>query len=624
MISKWWSFHHLLVPMLARSTMLLMLVLMLLLLVGVVQSVRNVGSEVSRNSGVTWQQLQSVFPAYNACNDVSNSNKQAKQVNLPAFVVSNKNYSSVHRFFDSSPFSPSGRYIALTRFPVMQQHETSSQNKYPVDVVVIDLQSGKEQVIDSTYAWGSQVGAHVQWGGADTELFYNIIFDSKDGSHSGIRGVRYNMFTGDRSVLDCPVYHVSSSGKFAVAPNLNRIQYTQQGYGVDQGQNSSNANTNAPGDDGLFITNTQTGQCRLLASLKQFCEVAGLDTKSTPTYGFHAKWSSNDEGILFVVRTLDLPKSSSPLDRVWSTISALGTGKQKRVRTQHLFTLKADGSNIRHVVSWSSKPSNVFEKFTQTKTKDGSAAEPCFINNQGLSTTSSSHDINNNPSSVVQLLDGNHPNWLPHAYAVSMNLQNPNQLNTVSSSEHNPIRWSIAVFDLNRYNVNASKDPRRDYHYHRHSVGKTECSNGITRHLYPSTVLGSGHPNFAPPAHSSSAAGLIGRYFVADAYSKEKHLFASNQPANGCVPIRLVDSLTGICTWLLQVQVDRTVNLRKPKQDAHVERGSWRCDPHPAWSKDYQWLALNAYVPSKDKTAQRQVVVVYVGDFLKSNISLRI
>jgi hypothetical protein len=41
---------------------------------------------------------------------------------------------------------------------------------------------------------------------------------------------------------------------------------------------------------------------------------------------------------------------------------------------------------------------------------------------------------------------------------------------------------------------------------------------------------------------------------------------------------------------------------------------SWRCDMHPAWSRDFKWLALNARPFSNGH--QRGVLIAYVGSSL--------
>ncbi len=44
------------------------------------------------------------------------------------------------------------------------------------------------------------------------------------------------------------------------------------------------------------------------------------------------------------------------------------------------------------------------------------------------------------------------------------------------------------------------------------------------------------------------------------------------------------------------------------------EERTWRCDVHPAWSRDFKWLALNVRINGNT----RQVVIAYIGE----NISI--
>jgi hypothetical protein len=45
---------------------------------------------------------------------------------------------------------------------------------------------------------------------------------------------------------------------------------------------------------GIFITDTNTGKCKLLISLYDLASVGGL-VMNLPTYGFHTKWSYDGE-----------------------------------------------------------------------------------------------------------------------------------------------------------------------------------------------------------------------------------------------------------------------------------------------------------------------------------------
>src|SRR5210317_1814350 len=83
---------------------------------------------------------------------------------VPVYCVTPELSGTVHRFFDTSPFSPSGRYIALTRFPF--------EDRLPIpgdkaEVLLVDLTTGEQHLVAETRGWDTQLGAQVQWGADD-------------------------------------------------------------------------------------------------------------------------------------------------------------------------------------------------------------------------------------------------------------------------------------------------------------------------------------------------------------------------------------------------------------------------------------------------------------------------
>lgn len=78
----------------------------------------------------------------------------------------------IHRFFDTSPLSPSGRYLALFRFPY-EDHSPKAGDAG--DVVLVDMKTGKERVVAQSRGWEMQLGAQVQWGKNDKELYFNDV-----------------------------------------------------------------------------------------------------------------------------------------------------------------------------------------------------------------------------------------------------------------------------------------------------------------------------------------------------------------------------------------------------------------------------------------------------------------
>jgi len=133
---------------------------------------------------------------------------------IPTWIVTKSNASSSIRFFDSSPFSPSNRYIAITRVSNKQENKDIIAGD-TASIVVIDLSLGIEMLIDTTNGWDSQLGAQVQWGLTDHELIYNTHIRSKpdevgiySNSINGGVGVVTNIFTKETRYLQCGIYHI--------------------------------------------------------------------------------------------------------------------------------------------------------------------------------------------------------------------------------------------------------------------------------------------------------------------------------------------------------------------------------------------------------------------------------
>src|SRR5690606_30615 len=105
----------------------------------------------------------------------------------------------IHRFHDTSPISPSGQYIALFRMPFADRYSKPGESG---EVVLMDLKSGLEKVVGKSFGWEVQLGANVQWGADDTELFYNNV----DTTNWEPYVVKYNVSTNDSEKIDGMVF----------------------------------------------------------------------------------------------------------------------------------------------------------------------------------------------------------------------------------------------------------------------------------------------------------------------------------------------------------------------------------------------------------------------------------
>ncbi len=249
---------------------------------------------------------------------------------VPTWCVTPSCDRVIHRFFDSSPFSPSGRFLGLTRLPYDDRPLRPGD---VAEVVVVDLETGELRVVAETRGWDMQLGAQVQWGADDSSLF----FDDVDLETWRAFGVRLDPETGARRRLDGPVYAVSPDGRWAASPCLLRIGRTQAGYGVVVPDEHVPVNRGAPADDGIYLTNTETGRSRLLVSLREIVETAAprlspREWAGGDFYGFHVKWSPDGERLQFVLRWLPHRSRAKPPMR------------------RQLITMRADGSELRVAV----------------------------------------------------------------------------------------------------------------------------------------------------------------------------------------------------------------------------------------------------------------------------------
>ena len=239
---------------------------------------------------------------------------------------------TIHRFFDTSPISPSGRYVGLTRLPAEDRLPSPGE---VAEVVVVDLAEGTERVVAETRGWDTQLGANVQWGAADSELFFNDV----EAPEWRAFGVRLDPASGERRELGGTVYMVSPDGKAVASQCLLRNAMTQAGYGVVVPPKRIPVNHGAADDDGLYITDVETGKCRLVSSFQRIFNEA-FDTEERRRcladprgafYGAHVKWNLQGTRIMFVLRWH--PSGMSDGD-----VSAARPG---------LVTMRPDGSDLR-------------------------------------------------------------------------------------------------------------------------------------------------------------------------------------------------------------------------------------------------------------------------------------
>jgi hypothetical protein len=200
----------------------------------------------------------------------------AQKVDAPANAVKITKVSTgrvIHRFFDTSPLSPSGRYLALLRFPY---EDRSPKAGDAADVVLVDMKTGKERIVAQSRGWEIQLGAQVQWGKNDKELYFNDV----DTTTWQAYAVQLNPSTGVARRMGGTVFMASPDGKYLASHNLINSRYAQVGYGVIIPKQLVIKNVGAVENDGVYITNTETGVCKKIVSIKDIYEKIGQTHQS--------------------------------------------------------------------------------------------------------------------------------------------------------------------------------------------------------------------------------------------------------------------------------------------------------------------------------------------------------
>lgn len=251
---------------------------------------------------------------------------------IPILCVTPHEGRVIHRFFNTSPFSPSGRYLAAFRMPFEDRLPKPGDEG---EVIVVDLQEGEERAVARTKGWEPQLGANVHWGSDDSTLIFNDVDISTWTPH----GVRLDWQSGRRSRLEGTIYSISPDGRKAISANMAAMRRTQSGYGAVIPDRLVPRNGGLRDDDGLFITDTESGERRLLISIREAVErtAAGKELdyyRDKDVYCFHCRWNPQGTRLFFTLRHLPSAKGDA--------FDALHKGL---VRFD-VYTMKEDGSEL--------------------------------------------------------------------------------------------------------------------------------------------------------------------------------------------------------------------------------------------------------------------------------------
>lgn len=145
--------------------------------------------------------------------------------------------------------------------------ETGFRDRRPgpddvAEIGVIDLENNDQwRKLSETRAWNWQQGCMIQWvPGSTEEIIFNVHQENR------FQARVLNVRTSETRLLSQPVYGVSPTGREAISLNFSRLFDVRLGYGY-AGVSDPWGEMLCPENDGLYNTDLETGDSRLIFSL---------------------------------------------------------------------------------------------------------------------------------------------------------------------------------------------------------------------------------------------------------------------------------------------------------------------------------------------------------------------
>lgn len=167
-----------------------------------------------------------------------------------------------HSYYDIPVFDRTGRFLAAHRMGFEDRWMKADDS---VQVGMVDWKNGGFEPVGETTAWSWQQGPLAQWIPRSDRLVWN----TRDGD--GFNARMFDRRTGQTRSLPRTVYALDPKGACALSVNMARIDKARPGYGYAGGA-GGRLDESAPGDDGVWRMDLDTGRCELVLSLRRAAE----------------------------------------------------------------------------------------------------------------------------------------------------------------------------------------------------------------------------------------------------------------------------------------------------------------------------------------------------------------
>ncbi len=199
-------------------------------------------------------------------------------------------------YYAINSFSKSQKYATVLQTSVRYELPTEKDTAV---LGLVDLDTKEFIPISQTRAWNFQEGCMAHWLGSSPDSL--IIFnDYRDGKFVS---VILNVHTKEeKRVIDRPVSAVSPNGKEAVGMNFSRLRVTRTDYGYGGDGQDAQTSVQFPENDGIFHIDLETGESKLLVSIKDVESMVPPLKEGAIEYFAHVVYSRDGSKLSWLAR----------------------------------------------------------------------------------------------------------------------------------------------------------------------------------------------------------------------------------------------------------------------------------------------------------------------------------
>ncbi|MEM6632227.1 MAG: hypothetical protein AAF694_21300 [Bacteroidota bacterium] len=220
-------------------------------------------------------------------------------------------------YYGINSFNASQTYVTVLQTDIKYRLPTERD---PATLGLVDLKTHEFIPLTQTKAWNFQQGCMAHWLGSspDSLIIFNDLRNGKFVS------VIMNVHTRkELKILPYPVSAVAPNGKEAISINFARLRITREDYGYGGEGQDKQEGVRFPDNDGLFRINLETGEAKLIVSIKEVKDLVPELPEEGIEYFNHTLYSRDGSKVFWLARAIPQRNTTA------FTVNADGTDLQR-------------------------------------------------------------------------------------------------------------------------------------------------------------------------------------------------------------------------------------------------------------------------------------------------------